>query len=235
MDLREKTVVITGASSGIGAATALELSQAGARLVLTARRTDRLAELAASLPGQSALLTADIGDPATPQALLDLALERFGRVDALINNAGFMVVGRVGKIDMEAVSQLIRVNYEAVVRATYLFAPVFKEQGAGHIINVSSIGAHMMTPKMSVYSGLKRSVEVFTEALRVELAGTGVRLGCITPGSVATEVFDGIWPESWKDGAIESADVAAAMRFMLEQPDRANIANLKLYSAQEKF
>lgn len=235
MDLRGKTVVITGASSGIGAATAAELSKTGANLVLTARRTDRLEELAASLPGKSALLTADIADPATPQALLDLALERFGRADALINNAGFMVVGKVGTIDMEALTRLISVNYEAVVRATYLFAPVFRDQGSGSIINVSSIGAHMSTPKMSVYSGLKLAIEVFTNALRVELAGTGVKLGCITPGSVATEVFDGIWPESWKDIAIESEDVADAVRYMLEQPDRANVANLMIYSSQEKF
>ncbi|MBA3055666.1 MAG: SDR family oxidoreductase [Sphingomonadales bacterium] len=235
MDLRDKTVVVTGASSGIGAATAAELSKAGARLVLTARRADRLEELAATLPGECALLTADIAEPSTPQALLDLALERFGRADALINNAGFMVVGRVGKIDIDAVSRLIAVNYEAVVRATYLFAPVFRDQGGGAIINVSSIGAHMMTPKMSVYSGLKRAIEIFTDTLRVELAGTGVKMGCITPGSVATEVFDGIWPESWKEGAIEASDVADAVRYMLEQPDRSNVANLMLYSSQEKF
>lgn len=235
MDLQDKTVVVTGASSGIGAATALELSKAGARVVLTARRADRLEEVAASLPGEHALLIADIADHATPQALLDLGLARFGRVDALINNAGFMVTGRVGKIDVDALSRLIAVNYEAVVRATYLFAPVFRDQGAGAIINVSSIGAHMMTPKLSVYSGLKRAIEIFTDALRVELAGTGVKLGCITPGSVATEVFDGIWPESWKEGAIEASDVGEAVRFMLEQPDRSNVANLMLYSSQEKF
>lgn len=235
MDLRNKTVVVTGASSGIGAATAVELSKAGARLVLTARRTDRLEEVAASLPGEYALLTADIGDPATPQALLDLALARFVRVDALINNAGVMVAGQVGTIDMDAVSRVIRVNYEAVVRATYLFAPVFRAQGGGTIINVSSIGAHMSTPKLSVYSSLKLAVELFTNALRVELAGTGVRMGCITPGSVATEVFDGIRPDSWKESAIEASDVADAVRFMLEQPDRSNVANLMLYSSQEIF
>jgi NADP-dependent 3-hydroxy acid dehydrogenase YdfG len=235
MDLQGRTVVVTGASAGIGAATARVLSAAGARLVLTSRRRDRLDGLAAELSTESVVLAADIADPATPGQLLDLAVERFGRADALINNAGQLVVGSIDDIDLEALTGLIRTNYEAVVRSTYLFAKAFKAQGSGAIVNVSSIGAHMSPSKWGVYSGLKRALEAFTDALRVELAGTGVKLGFIAPGSTATDIFDSLRPDpSWKDKALDAEDVAQAIRFMLEQPDRANIAGLLIYSANEK-
>jgi serine 3-dehydrogenase len=235
MNLLDKTVVITGASAGIGAAAARVLSEAGARLVLTARRRERLDALAEGLPTECAVLAADIADPATPAQLLDLAVRRFGRADAVINNAGRLVIGSVDDIDMEAMTNLIRVNYEAVVRSTYVFAKAFKAQGAGAIINVSSIGAHLSPTKWGVYSGLKGALEAFSNALRVELAGSGVKVGFIAPGSTATEIFEGVRPDpSWKALALEPEDVARAIRFMLEQPDRANIAGLLIYSSNER-
>lgn len=238
MDLRDKVAVVTGASSGIGAAIARDLSAAGARVVITARRADRLAALANTLPGDSACLAAAIDDPATPQALLDLALQRFGRVDVLVNNAGMLVKGPIDTIDLDALAQMTRVNFDAVVRASYVFARHLKAQGEGAIINVSSVGAYLSHSSMGVYGGLKLALETFTTALRVELKGSGVRVGSIAPGTTDTEIFDAarqagqVVPPSGAP-SLEAADVAAAVRYMLGQPAHANVARLLLVSSSE--
>jgi NADP-dependent 3-hydroxy acid dehydrogenase YdfG len=240
VELKDKVVVITGASAGIGAETARELAKAGARLVLTARRGDRLQELADELPVEAAFLAADIADPATPEHLLKLAIERFGRADAVINNAGLLAVASIEAIDLDQITQLIRVNYEAVVRSSYVFARAFKAQGAGAIVNVSSIGAHTIGPMMGVYSGTKSAVEGFTDALRIELAGTGVKVGAIAPGSTETDMLDAIRTQFGQAGPpptpmLGPDDVAQAVRFMLEQSDRSNIVRLLIYSAHETY
>lgn len=238
MDLHDKVYVVTGASSGIGEAIARELSAAGAKLVVTARRDDRLASLCASLSGPAVRLAAAIDDPATPQALLDLALASYGRVDGLINNAGMVVAGPLENIDLDALAQMTRVNFDAPVRAAYLFARVLKAQGAGAIINVSSLGAYVSHSSMAAYTGLKQALEVVTTALRVELKGSGVRVGSIAPGTTDTEIFDGQRARGQvvkadMSHALEPGDVAAAVRFMLERPARANVARLMLVSSSE--
>jgi serine 3-dehydrogenase (NADP+) len=236
--LRGRVAVVTGASSGIGAAIAHELSAAGMRLVVTARRADRLADLCTALPSAATLLTADIEDPATPQALLDLALQAHGRVDVLVNNAGKLVAGPLDSIDLDALASMTRVNFDAVVRASYVFSRHLKAQGSGAIINVSSIGAYLSHSSMGVYGALKQALEVFSTALRVELKGSGVRVGSIAPGSTDTEIFDQLRARAQAAGAtlpepLAPTDIAAAVRFMLEQPARANVARLLLVSADE--
>jgi len=238
MDLRKQVAIVTGASSGIGQAIARELSAAGASLVITARRADRLAALSASLHGPSVRLCAAIEDPGTPQALLDLAVAEFGRADVLVNNAGMFVAGSLDTIDLDEVARMTRVNFDAVVRASYLFARAFKRQGSGAIINVSSIGAYLSSSSVGAYSGLKHALEVFTSALRVELKGSGVRIGTIAPGTTETEIFDRLRASGHAVRAdqtppLDPADVAAAVRFMLTQPERANVARLLLVSSAE--
>lgn len=238
MNLDGKVAVITGASSGIGAAIASTLSEAGAKLVLTARREDRLLQLRSELPNESVILATDIGAQATAENLLKLAKESFGRADILINNAGFLSIRPLEQIDLDLVSTMIRVNFEAVVRNSYTFAAEFKRQQFGAIINVSSIGAFLTVPMGGVYSGVKVAVEHFSAALRVELAGSGVKVGTIAPGSTETEILDVArenGEQTWQQEIVElqSQDVANAVRFMLEQADRSNIARLHIYSAEE--
>jgi serine 3-dehydrogenase (NADP+) len=233
-----KVAVITGASSGIGAAIARTLSQAGADIVITARRRARLQELAAGLPGRSAILDADISLPDTPSRLLSLAQEQFGRADILVNNAGMIAAGSIDSVDLDALAQMTRVNFDAVVRASYLFARVFKSQGSGAIINVSSIGAYLISRRMGAYGALKHALEAFSSSLRIELAGTGVKVGTVAPGTTRTEIFDHIQAPgaaaAMPDGTpLEPADVAAAVLFMIEQPERANIARLAMFSATD--
>ncbi|MDB5883956.1 MAG: family NAD(P)-dependent oxidoreductase [Polaromonas sp.] len=238
MELRDKVAVITGASSGIGEAIARELSARGVKLVITARRESRLQALAADLPGPCAYLAAPIELPETPQALMDLAVSRFGRVDILVNNAGMFVAGTLETMDLEALAQMTRVNFDAVVRASYVFARGFKAQGSGAIVNVSSIGAYLSSSSVGVYSGLKHALEIFTSALRVELKGSGVRVGTIAPGTTDTEIFDhmrarGEAVRADQTPQLDPADIAAAVTFMLTQPDRANVARLLLVSSAE--
>ncbi len=238
MDLHDKVAVVTGASSGIGEAIARELSAAGMHLLLTARREDRLVRLCQELPSPCAHLAAAIEDPATPQALLDLAKTRLGRVDVLINNAGLLVSGTLDTIDLDQLAQMTRVNFDAVVRSSYTFARALKAQGSGAIINVSSIGAYLSSSSMGVYSGLKHALEVVTSALRVELKGSGVRVGSIAPGTTDTEIFDGLKAAGLPvradmSTALAPNDIAAAVRFMLERPDHANVARMLLVSSSE--
>jgi NADP-dependent 3-hydroxy acid dehydrogenase YdfG len=238
--VRGKVAVVTGASSGIGAAIARDLSLAGASIVLTGRRRERLEALAASLGVPSAILDADIAASDTPERLLSLAQERFGRVDVLVNNAGFIAAGSLETIDLDAVAQMIRVNFEAVVRASYVFGRAFKAQRSGAIVNVSSIGAYLISQRMGAYGALKHALEAFTASLRIELAGTGVKVGTIAPGSTRTEIFQRMQPPTATDPLasgtpLEPEDIAAAVRFMIEQPDRANIARLALFSATDAY
>ena len=237
MALQDRTVVITGASSGIGEAIARELSGGGARLVLTARRGDVLEGLARDLPGDCAVLAADVADPRTPERLLDLAMSRFGRVDALVNNAGALAMGGVDEVDVEAVVQMIRINFEAVVRLSYAFARPFKAQKSGHIINISS-GAAFSEPRgMGGYAGTKAAVETFTGSMRVELGVHGVKVGAIAPGETATPMLAILHGERGptKTPPAQPVDIAMAVRFMLEQPERANIAGLQLYAAAAPY
>lgn len=236
--LRGRVAVITGASSGIGEAVARELACAGMHLVITARRAGRLQALSGSLPTPCAMLAADIAEPGTPAALLALALQAHGRVDVLINNAGRVVTGSVDQLDLEAVAAMTRVNFDAVVRASYVFARHFKAQGCGAIVNISSIGAYLSHSSMGVYGALKHALEVFTTALRVELKGSGVRVGSIAPGSTDTEIFDQLRARAASVGValpppLAPGDVAEAVRFMLERPAHASVARMLLVSASE--
>ncbi len=179
-----------------------------------------------------------IEDADTPQRLLDHALASFGRADILVNNAGVFVTGSVDTIDLDAVSQMVRVNFDSVVRASYLFGRHFKAQQSGAIVNVSSVGAYLSSSSVGVYSGLKHALEVFTSALRVELGKSGVRVGTVAPGTTETEIFDhlraqGVPVRADQTPPLQPADIAGAVRFMLEQPDRANVARMLLVSSSE--
>lgn len=238
MNLSGKVAVVTGSSAGIGAAVARNLSEAGAKLVLTARREDRLKDMQASLPTESAILATDIGAPDTADKLLALATERFGRADILVNNAGILSTNPIDLVDIELMAKMIQVNFEAVMRLSYTFGRAFKAQGEGAIINVSSIGGSLTVPTWGVYCAVKAAVETFSQSLRIELGPAGVKVGIIAPGSTKTEIFEvqkahGENPVEQDIAYLEADDIARAVRFMLEQPARANVSRLHLYASGE--
>jgi len=223
MELKDKVAIVTGASSGIGAAIASNLNEAGMKLVLTARSQQKLASLAAQLD-KAVIVPGEITDPALPKHLLETALEKFGHLDAVINNAGVMHMMSIEEADIEALCNMIRVNFEAIVRISYKVLPHFKQQGSGFIINMSSISGLKTNPTIGVYDGTKHAVEAFTDSLRMELAGSGVSVATVEPGAVATNLYDS-WKEQGKQGydemvpnPLKPEDVARCVRFILEQP-----------------
>ncbi len=240
MELSGAVGIISGASSGIGWATSKLLSDAGAKLVVTARRADALERLVGELQGDAAAVDGDITDPALPQRLVDTALERFGRLDFLFNNAGIMNIGSVDEMDDEAMTTMIRVNYEASTRLAYAALRVFKKQGRGDLITTSSILGMKVRPTVGVYAGTKYAVEALNESLRMELAGTGVRVMVIEPGYTATHLQEH-WSAEQKymlkamTKPVQPAEIARAVQFMLEQPDHVVIPRLLMVPMEQQI
>ncbi len=229
MELQNKVALITGASSGIGKAIAQALDAAGMRLILTARSQDKLEQIASSL-SQAKVFAGAITDSEIPQKLVDFALENYGQLDVVLNNAGVMTVGSIEDVDIEAVCQMVRLNVESVYRMAYTVLRHFKTVGSGFLINTSSIAGLKTAPRYAAYNGTKYAVEAFTDALRMELAGTGIKVAAIAPGTVDTGLYDQ-WSQDDKSyitsgGALQPEDIARCVRFILEQPDHVLIPRL---------
>jgi uncharacterized protein len=180
--------LVTGASSGIGAAFARGLSRRGHSLLLVARRRDRLDALAAEL-GRAEVMTADLGDPGQPAAVAARALA-LGDVELVVNNAGFGTRGHFAELDEARELEMVQLNVVAPVTLTRRLLPSMVARGAGGVINVASIGAFQPVPFMATYGATKAFVLSWSEALSEELRGSGVRVLCVCPGPTATEFFD---------------------------------------------
>lgn len=240
MELKDKVAVITGASAGIGAATARILAKGGARLLLVARREDRLQSLAQEIGADTRVLALDLADPSSPQVMLDHALGEFGAVDILVNNAGILRTSHYEEFDLAELEPMIAVNYSAVVRASVLFARYMKARGTGQIVNISSIGAGITAAGTGVYGGMKAALERFTDVLRIELAGSGVRVGLVAPGTTTTEIFEEMKAKGqpgWDEyiPPMQPEEIARAIRFMCEQTGNANAARMHIYATSESF
>jgi NADP-dependent 3-hydroxy acid dehydrogenase YdfG len=235
MELEGKVILITGANSGIGKATAKRLTEAGMSCLLTARNREKLDHLAERLPGAE-VVAGDMIDPALPQMLVDAALEKFGRFDAVFNNAGVMNIGSIEETDIEALCSMVRLNFESVVRMSYVALRHMKRKGSGFLINTSSLAGLKTFPHLGAYSGTKFAVEALTDALRMELAGSGVKVAVIEPGRTNTHLFDH-WSEKQKfdpdQGMLEPEDVARCVRFILEQPNEVLIPRLLVVPARQ--
>jgi NADP-dependent 3-hydroxy acid dehydrogenase YdfG len=231
MNLKDQVAIITGASSGIGVAVARNLHEAGMKLVLTARREDRLQQLAEELKGAE-LVPGDIIAPELPQKLLDTALAQFGRCDVVFNNAGIIETGAIDEIDIDRMCHMVRINVEAAFRLAYTAMKHFQSSGNGHLINVSSVMGTKVRPTAGAYAGTKYAIQALSEALRMEVAGTGIRVSCVEPGVVLTELHD-----HWEVHPTQSMnisqplqpdDIARCVRFILEQPEHVRIPRLMI-------
>lgn len=231
--LRGRTAVITGASSGIGAATARRLHALGMQVFVTARRAERLAALVEELgPDRAACLAGDVDDPTLAAQVLDAASARFGRCDVVVNNAAAFVVGPVEKLDADRVAALARTNVEAAYRVAFEAISRFKAQGGGDLVNLSSIsGTKVARAGIGWYAGTKHALEALSESLRMECADTGVRVCCIEPGMTQTEIFGE--PITSISRPLDPDDVARTIAFVLESPPHVSIPRLMvLPSAQ---
>lgn len=188
MRIRGAVALVTGASSGIGWECALRLAELGARLIVSGRDTERLAMLATLTGGTP--LAADLGTADGVRHLGTAALEAAGRVDILVNNAGEGYAGRFGAMTAWAVEHLVAVNLTAPIQLTRMLLPGMVSRGTGHLAFVTSIAGRMGVSGEAVYSGTKAGLDTFAESLRLELVGTGVRVGVLVPGVVRTAFFE---------------------------------------------
>ncbi|MCH7683001.1 MAG: SDR family oxidoreductase [Gemmatimonadetes bacterium] len=234
--LKDKVAIITGASSGIGEATARRLAESGARVVLAARRVERLEALAADIErreGTALVAPTDVTDERSVQRLARTALDAFGRIDILINNAGIMPLSPISKLRVEEWDRMIDVNIKGVLYCIAATLPTMLEQGSGHIINVSSVAGRRPFPSGTVYSATKFAVRAISQGLRLELSPiNGIRVTDIEPGVVATELTHHItdnetanrFQEMWAEKTpLESIDIAETILFVLSRPDHVNV------------
>jgi NADP-dependent 3-hydroxy acid dehydrogenase YdfG len=189
--LQDQVIAVTGASSGIGEATALAFADAGAAVALGARRSDRIDALAKRINdagGKAVAITVDVGEEDQANAFVQQAASELGRLDVLVNNAGVMLLGPVAGAPTDEWREMVHVNVFGVLYCTHAALPIFQAQGSGHVINISSTAGRFARANTGVYNLTKFGIGAFSEALRQETAGHGIRVTLIEPGVVATEL-----------------------------------------------
>ncbi len=233
-DLSSQVVAVTGASSGIGEATALECAKAGAAVALAARRVDRIEALAQRIEadgGRAIAVATDVGDESQAQAFVQRAHSEFGRLDVLVNNAGVMLLGPIENAPTEEWRRMIHANVFGVLYCTHAALPLMREQGGGHIVNVSSVAGRVARQGSGVYNLTKFGVGAFSESLRQEAVPLGIRVTLIEPGAVMTELAGHNRPEvreqiAKRFGDIErltAEDIAAAVLYAIGQPENVSV------------
>ncbi|MGN6384486.1 MAG: SDR family NAD(P)-dependent oxidoreductase [Dyella sp.] len=230
-----KVALVTGASSGIGEATAIALAEEGARVAVTARRRDRLQRLAAELAALGAeplVLEADLLDEAQAQRVVRDTEAHFGRLDVLVNNAGVMYLEPVAEADLGRWRQMLELNVLSLIASTQAALPGMTARHDGHIVNISSTAGRIANPNAAAYSATKFGVVAFSEALRREVYKHGIRVSVIEPGVVQTELRDHIGHAATKDALnawvdsmrqLQSRDVAEVIAFCVTRPPHVNI------------
>lgn len=233
-NIEGKVVVITGASSGLGEATARLLSAQGASVVLGARRVDRLKSLADELTGaggKALAITMDVTHRDEVKRLVDAAVQANGRVDVMINNAGLMPQSLLERLKIDEWDRMIDVNIKGVLYGIAAVLPYMKAQEAGHIINISSVAGHKVGPGSAVYAATKHAVRALSEGLRQEVKPYNIRTTVISPGAVATELPDSVTdPDAaerirkfYAGSAIPADSFARAVAFAISQPEDVDV------------
>ena len=233
-NIEGKVVVITGGSSGLGEATARHLSAQGAAIVLGARRADRLNILVSELTGQGGralALVTDVTQRGQVKALVDAAVQAYGRIDVMINNAGLMPQSPLERLKIDDWDQMIDVNIKGVLYGIAAALPYMKEQKAGHFINVSSVAGHKVRAGGVVYSATKHAVRVISEGLRQEVKPYNIRTTVISPGAVATELPNSVSEPDIAEGmrkfydanAIPADSFARTVAFAMSQPEDVDV------------
>ena len=245
--LKNKVAIITGASSGIGYATALTLSKAGIRVAVGARRTERLQELEKQIiknNGEILVRKTDVTRKSDCDSLVNTIVEKWGKVDILINNAGLMPLSYFKNGKVEEWEQMIDVNIKGVLYCTSAVVPYMLEKKSGHIINISSVAGRIVFAGGSVYCATKHAIAALSEGLRKELSPTyNIRVTCIEPGAVETELLESITDESMTGfiqatknmETLRSDDIANAILYAVQAPRHVNINEILIRpTAQER-
>ncbi|MEM1369101.1 MAG: SDR family oxidoreductase [Cyanobacteria bacterium P01_H01_bin.15] len=244
-NIEGKIVVITGASSGLGESTARHLASLGAKVMLGARRTEKLQKIVQDIidkGGQAEFLTTDVTVAEDVKALVEKALTSFGQVDVVINNAGVMAIAPISEVKVDEWDLMIDINIKGVLYGIAAALPIFEEQGSGHFINISSLaGVKVLSPGGTVYSGTKFAVRAISEGLRHEV-GSKIRTTTIEPGAVDSELKHGSshqesseYVKEFYNIAIPADSVARAIAYAIEQPADVDINEIILRPTAQDF
>ena len=237
--LAGKVVIITGASSGIGAGAARLLAEQGCKLILAARSLDKLEALAAALPAECLALRADMTAPADIENMIAQARARFGRIDALFANAGIFIHGDFAANDISDIDDMLRINVEAVMRCAHAVIPIMKAQGAGDILVTSSVAGHEKLHRGPAYGASKHAIETFVNTLRRQVAADGIRVMSLAPARVANELWNLTDPDEIEKVTVgdqhylKVEDVAEAALYMLTRPRHVTVRNLVIIAKQQ--
>ncbi len=241
-----KVVVITGASSGLGEKTAIDLAELGAIVVLGARRIHNLEDVVAKIKekgGKALAVETDVTQASQVRNLVQTAVQEFGKIDVIINNAGIMPESLLEKLHIEEWDRTIDVNLKGVLYGIAAALPYMKEQKSGHIINVSSVAGHVCMPGLAVYCATKFGVRALTETLRQEVKPYNLRTTLISPGAVATELTesttDPIMRKNldtfYRDYAIPASSFSRAVIYAMSQPDNVDINEVIFRPTNQPF
>lgn len=245
MDIRNKVAVITGASSGIGKATAVKLANEGVKVVLCARSVDELKELKEKIEsngGQALVVKTDVTKSEDWEDVVSQTKSEFGNIDILINNAGLMPLSFIKKFKTDEWMKMIDVNIKGVLNGVAAILPGMLENGGGHVVNISSSAAHRVFPGGAVYSATKAAVKMFSEGMRQELAPEhGINVTSIEPGAVDTNLLETITDDDIKEmlqgmddiDRLESEDIAESIFYALNQPERVNVNDVYLMPTEQ--
>jgi short-subunit dehydrogenase len=220
MEVAGRTVIITGASSGIGRAVAHEFANRGANIVLASRSRERLDGIAQELPGRALVVPTDVTQRYSVEALVRKTVEEFGAVDVLINNAGVGLFAPIADGNAENARYLFEVNFWGALNCIQATTPYMLDQGRGHIVNVSSVAGHIAPPYMGMYAATKHALAAVSDALRIELSGTGVGVTTIYPGLTETSFTENMLQE------VEAPDIPPVARWV-----GANVVARRIHQA----
>ncbi|MBW8783786.1 MAG: SDR family NAD(P)-dependent oxidoreductase [Novosphingobium sp.] len=236
--LADKVALVTGASSGIGEAIAIELARAGATVAVSARRADRLAELVSRIEADGGKALALPGDMTVEDEAIRAVAEtvaKLGRIDILINSAGVMQAGGIEKADLDEYRRVFDINLFATLYTCRAAVPIMLEQGGGDIVTISSLAGRKGGPFTNAYSASKHAVNSMTDAMRQELGDRNIRVSILMPGATTTEVGDSITDPNWrtmiqahvsKEGAVKASEIGETVVFMLSLPRNVNISEI---------
>ncbi|MEH2367445.1 SDR family oxidoreductase [Nostoc sp.] len=243
-EIENKVVIITGASSGLGEATAKRLAASGAKLMLAARREDRLKELVGAIAksgGTATYQVTDVADRAQMEALAKETLSTYSRIDVLINNAGLMPLSPLDQVKVEEWDRMIDINIKGVLYGIAAVLPIMRQQKSGHVINLSSVAGHKVFPGAAVYCATKYAVRAISEGLRLESNGE-IRSTNISPGAVATELTTTITDKDAAAGinqlyeiAIDADAIARAIAYAIEQPGDVDVNEIIIRPTRQEL
>jgi NADP-dependent 3-hydroxy acid dehydrogenase YdfG len=243
-EIQNKVVIITGASSGLGEATAKRLAKNGAKLMLAARREDRLQELVAKIEqegGTAKYQVTDVSDRSQVEALAKATQQAYGRIDVLVNNAGLMPLSPLDETKVEEWEKMIDVNIKGVLYGVAAVLPIMRSQQSGHIINLSSVAGHKVFAGGTVYCATKFAVKAISEGIRLESHGH-IRSTNISPGAVATELPNTITHDQTANNvnqlysvAIDADAIARAITYALEQPEDVDVNEMIIRPTKQEL